>query len=890
MRIRTTVKLATVIIISVVLIYTVFAGVIDRTVAGKFRDLRTASGLSAIFDELRNLTTDYVLYRTDRAHQQWWTVHGELLERLNLPEYQAFQKEYLTHDLDGHLKLMAQAFTKLTEVVGKTALSASEAEANRELRNRLITQIMLINREISINLNKLSENISGDVVTLQRQDTLLDYIALFFLIVFIVANSAFLSKSVVQPVLQLHEDAEIIGRGNLEHRVATDGSGEIRELSQAFNEMTTNLMKVTVSRDELAKEVKERQQAQEALRESEERFRAFMDNSPTVAWAKDEAGRYIYFSKTFEDRFGVRLADWQGKTDFELWPQDLAEEFRQNDLAVLKAGHAMDVTELTRNLDGGLCYWWTFKFPFLDSAGVKYVGGIAVDITERQQAQAEIERLASFPRLNPNPILEVDFAGNITYANPAAQESLKKFGLQENVSVFLPKDMAAILKEASETGKREFIREMAIGKAFYTLFISFPAGLKSARIYPIDITQRKRAEDALRQAHQELEQRVQERTKELRLAVEQMQMEVEERLQAEDALSKSEERFRAMVTASSDVVYRMSPDWSEMLQLSGRDFIPDTVASNQTWLQKYIPPDDQPQVLARINEAVRTKSIFELEHRARRMDGSLGWTFSRAVPLLDENGEILEWFGAASDVTERHQAEEALRESEQRLRYLASQIMTAQELERKRISMDLHEGLGQSMTALKMYLRAIQRNLPTEAVEIREDFEGSQNLLKAMVEEVRRISRGLTPAILENLGLTAAIKHLLVEFSKYEKVEIKVNVDDIGNLFSPQTEINLFRIFQECLNNIAKHAHASKVSLTIANQDGKVYFSVKDNGVGIDLEQLPVKELTDKGMGLAAMEERLRMIGAQMNISSQKGTGTEISFSIPIDADCLIRG
>jgi signal transduction histidine kinase len=242
------------------------------------------------------------------------------------------------------------------------------------------------------------------------------------------------------------------------------------------------------------------------------------------------------------------------------------------------------------------------------------------------------------------------------------------------------------------------------------------------------------------------------------------------------------------------------------------------------------------------------------------------------------------------EVEERLQAEDALRESEQRLRYLASQILTAQELERKRISMDLHEGLGQSMTALKMYMRAIQRKLPTEAAEIRKNFEGSQNLLKEMIEEVRRISRGLTPAILENLGLIAAIKHLLTEFSKYEKVEIKVNVDDIGNLFSPQTEINLFRIFQECLNNIAKHAHASKVSLTIANQDGKVYFSIKDNGVGIDLEQLPVKELTDKGMGLAAMEERLRMIGAQLNISSQKGTGTEISFSIPIDAECLIRG
>jgi len=105
----------------------------------------------------------------------------------------------------------------------------------------------------------------------------------------------------------------------------------------------------------------------------------------------------------------------------------------------------------------------------------------------------------------------------------------------------------------------------------------------------------------------------------------------------------------------------MSADWSEMRTLLGRDFIADTDVPSGAWLEKYIHPDDHPRVLAAIGEAIRTKGIFELEHRVLRVDGSIGWTFSRAVPLKDAKGEIVEWLGSASDVTERKRAEQALR-------------------------------------------------------------------------------------------------------------------------------------------------------------------------------------------------------------------------------------
>ncbi len=142
-----------------------------------------------------------------------------------------------------------------------------------------------------------------------------------------------------------------------------------------------------------------------------------------------------------------------------------------------------------------------------------------------------------------------------------------------------------------------------------------------------------------------------------------------ERRKSEAALHKSEVRFRALVTATSDVIYRMSPDWSEMWRFKSQEFSRFTAEGNRNWLQEYIHSDDQSLVMAAVRESIRTKSTFKLEHRVLHTDGSVGWRVSRAVPIQDSNGEIVEWFGAVSDVTARKRAEQALRESEELLRF-----------------------------------------------------------------------------------------------------------------------------------------------------------------------------------------------------------------------------
>ena len=131
--------------------------------------------------------------------------------------------------------------------------------------------------------------------------------------------------------------------------------------------------------------------------------------------------------------------------------------------------------------------------------------------------------------------------------------------------------------------------------------------------------------------------------------------------EAQDREREIDQRFRALVNATSDVVYRMSPDWIEMRALDGRDFLSDTEAPSIRWMEEYLFPEDQLAIRRVIDEAIDAKGVFQLEHRVRRADGTAGWTASRAIPLLGPDGEITEWFGAASDVTARHKAEQHLR-------------------------------------------------------------------------------------------------------------------------------------------------------------------------------------------------------------------------------------
>ena len=151
-------------------------------------------------------------------------------------------------------------------------------------------------------------------------------------------------------------------------------------------------------------------------------------------------------------------------------------------------------------------------------------------------------------------------------------------------------------------------------------------------------------------------------------------IDITERKRMEEARHETERNYQALAAASSEITYRMSADWSTMLPLNGRHLVlsTDKPLANWEWLDQNVPRDEHPRVRQAISDAIAGKTLFELEHRVRRPDGSIGWTLSRAVPILNENGEVITWFGAAGDITERKAAEEALRENEERLQKVIS--------------------------------------------------------------------------------------------------------------------------------------------------------------------------------------------------------------------------
>ena len=279
----------------------------------------------------------------------------------------------------------------------------------------------------------------------------------------------------------------------------------------------------------------------------------------------------------------------------------------------------------------------------------------------------------------------------------------------------------------------------------------------------------------------------------------------------------------------------------------------------------------------------------EVEYRFRKSDGNYRWNYDRWVVLRDASGQPRYIEGIVMDTTERKKAERALQKSEQKLRLLSSHLMKAQEKERRRIALELHDELGQALTVLKLQLRTIKKKLPTEQWRVKSDCENASNYVDQIIENVRRLSQDLCPSFLEDIGLDDSIKMIADDFAKHTRTRVSINAQKIDGLFPLESKILLYRVFQEIFTNIQKHAQADSVSLCIKKNDTKVDFQVLDHGTGFDRGPKEISNNIRPGLGLKAMEERVRMLNGAFEVFSIVGIGTRISFSIPFEEDKFIR-
>jgi len=231
---------------------------------------------------------------------------------------------------------------------------------------------------------------------------------------------------------------------------------------------------------------------------------------------------------------------------------------------------------------------------------------------------------------------------------------------------------------------------------------------------------------------------------------------------------------------------------------------------------------------------------------------------------------------------ERKRAQEVLRESEKQLKFLSSRLLTAQEEERKRIAGEIHDSISSSLSAVKFSLENVLNQME-QGMATPESLKGLISITQAAMDESRRIMTDLRPSILDDLGILSTIGWYCREFqTTYSNIHIDQEITMKEDEVPEPLKIVIYRIMQEALHNIAKYSKAEIVNLRLAKRDGAIDFTIKDNGVGFDLQSVPSRNDHRMGLGLASMRERTELSGGSFAIESTKGKGTTIRASWPL--------
>lgn len=701
-------------------------------------------------------------------------------------------------------------------------------------------------------------------------------------------------------------------RSRLIDRVKSDGS--VRNLEITVRSKREEIRQVLISVDliglgnkhylvTIGHDITERKQTEEALRRSEERWQLAATGTTDGIWDWDVTGHTVFLSSRWkqvrgyrEDEIGAEEGEWSSR----IHPEDFSRVMATVQSYFSKEIPTFECEYRTRRKDG--TYYWVNDrgIAVWDAQGqvIRMVGSES-DITERKRVEAAVSRNSQLIDLSFEPIFVWEMDGAIVEWNRGSSH-LYGYSSAEAVGAVshrllkteFPLPLAAIEAMLQESGSwsgelRQRTRDgcEVVVESRWQLLVADEHRfvLETNR----DITERKRAEEELRQLNETLEQRVAERTADLRRSNERLRAEIVERNAVELSLFKSEERLQSMLDHSPNLIFMKDLqgrylDANTQFQQTFHLTRPDIIGKTD---HDIFPPEQAATYRANDLKVIAAERSLQFEEVAVQDDGphtSIVWKF----PLRQLDGALYAICGIVTDITERRRAEEALRwnqrelqESRAQLQDLASLLLRAQDSERQRIARDLHDDFSQRLAAVTLDVAALKRNPPLMPELLSNALEPVREELAQLANDLRQLAHRLHPSLLKHAGLQAALEEFVQHAMQRTGLQITLKVNNMPDSLPRDLTMCLFRVCQESLQNVAKHAKATDVLVKLSGSSRIIGLSVTDNGTGFDAQD---KSGHQKGMGLISMQERLRLLNGCLNIHSRAANGTKVCAWIPL--------
>jgi PAS domain S-box-containing protein len=599
-----------------------------------------------------------------------------------------------------------------------------------------------------------------------------------------------------------------------------------------------------------------------ALLAGDEHFRVIADHANDLIGLLDEGGRRVYVNPAYERMFGTERRLLGGESFGDMHPDD-RERMRAHFARLLATGSGAVAVFRFIARDGEVRHIESHASPVRGADGqVRLVIVVGRDVTERREAE-EAMRARELQLREAQVIANIgSWEWNledrgITWSEhmyrvcgvdretfrPSAEAFFELVHPEDRPRIMAAAERQARTGEVYDEPFRLVRPDGAVRWVQGRSHTDFSPGGQPLRIVGIlqDITER---------YHTELQLRARD-------------------LQRESA--------HALANLGSWEIDLVTGDrtWSEQAyRVFGVD--PSVKPSREVFLQ-LVHPEDRARVEAATREFPGTGLVPEEPFRIVRPDGAIRLCRSRGKVQHDASGKAVRVIGFCQDVTERAQATETLRTYAEQLLVTSRRVVEVQEAERRQLAAELHDRVGQNLTALGINLRLVEESLPPESRRlVAGTLRDSARLVEETVAVARDVMTGLRPQALDDYGLVVALRTLAAAFTKRTGIPVAIQAADRAARASRSSDLALYRIAQEGLNNVAKHAHATRVDIRYSESGDDTVLEIEDDGTGFDLERLE----RDGGWGLLIMRERAASIGATFDIHSHSGGGVQLRIAL----------